>query len=483
MDAFSSATALAGAIRARQVSAVEALDAQLARVAQCNAPLNAVVALDEEGARAHAAAADEALAAGAAIGPLHGVPMTVKDSYETQGLVTTCGVPELAAHVPAADADAVARLRGAGAVIFGKTNAPLMAGDVQTYNAVYGTTNNPWDLERTSGGSSGGAAVALATGMTPLELGSDIGGSIRTPSSWCGVFGHKASWGVVPMRGHIPGPPGSLTVPDLGVGGPLARDPADLALALDVLAAPGDWDAVAWSLELPAARATALADVRIAAWIDDPACPVSDGVRERLDVLVEGLRAAGATVDTGARPALTLEDSVGAYLPLLGGIIGAGFPPPVYDGLRELAASLDDGDESPVARFARVMTGSARDVVMSGEWRNQQRAAWRAFFTGFDVLLAPVVPVPAIPHDHSDPMPARMIEVDGAARSYLDLFSWIAPATACLLPATVAPIGRTAAGLPVGVQIIGPFLEDRTTIAFAQALAGAGLAAFEAPPA
>ncbi len=273
MDPFSSASALAGAIRGRSISAVEALDAQLARVAACNDPLNAVVALDEDGARAAAVAADEALAAGAQVGPLHGVPMTIKDSYETQGLVTTCGVPDLASHIPATDADAVARLRGAGAVIFGKTNAPLMAGDVQTYNAVYGTTNNPWDVERTSGGSSGGAAVAVATGMTPLELGSDIGGSIRTPSSWCGVFGHKASWGVVPMRGHIPGPPGSLTVPDLGVGGPLARDPADLALALDVLAGPGDWDAAAWSLELPAPRAEALADVRIAAWIDDPGCP------------------------------------------------------------------------------------------------------------------------------------------------------------------------------------------------------------------
>ncbi len=272
-------------------------------------------------------------------------------------------------------------------------------------------------------------------------------------------------------------------MPDLGVGGPLARDPADLALALDVLAGPGDWDAAAWSLELPAPRAKALADVRIAAWIDDPACPVGGAVRERLELLVDGLRAAGAAVDTDARPALTLEDSVGAYLPLLGGIIGSGFPPEVYDGLRGLAASFDEGDESPVARFARVMTGSARDIMAFGEWRNQQRAAWRAFFTGFDVLLAPVVPVPAIPHDHSDPMPARMIEVDGAERTYLDLFSWIAPATACLLPATVAPIGRTDEGLPVGVQIIGPYLEDRTTIAFARALADARLAAFEAPPA
>ena len=483
MTELRSACDLAADIRERRISAAEALDEHLARVAARNPALNAVVALDEAGARAAARAADEALATGAPTGPLHGVPMTIKDSYETAGLVTASGAPELAAHVPPRDADAVARLRAAGAVIFGKTNLPLMAGDVQSFNEVYGTTVNPWDAERTPGGSSGGAAAAVATGMTALELGSDIGGSIRTPSSWTGIYGHKASWGVVPLRGHIPGPPGTLTEVDLSVGGPMARDPRDLALGLDVLAGPRDWDATAWSLTLPPARATALRDFRVAAWLDDDAFPVDAAVRERLEALVEGLRGAGVAVDDQARPALTLTDSVGAYLPLLGAIIGGGFPQEVYDGLVAARAQFAPDDDSPMARFVRVMTGSARDVLYAGAWRDFQRAAWAAFFEQVDVLLAPVVPVPAIRHDQEQPMPLRTITVNGEQRPYLDLFSWIAPATACHLPATVAPIGRTASGLPVGVQIIGPNLEDRTTIAFAQALADEGLSVFEDPPA
>jgi amidase len=471
MNQFATATELSASIRAREISAVEALEACLERLAEVNEPINAVIALDEEGARAAATAADASLARGEALGPLHGMPMTIKDSYETKGLVTACGAPALAGHVPATDADAVARLRGAGAVVFGKTNSPLMAGDVQTYNDVYGTTNNPWDNSRTSGGSSGGAAAALASGITPLELGSDIGGSIRTPAGYCGVYGHKASWGVVPLRGHIPGPPGSLVTPDLGVGGPLARSAEDLDLALDVLAAPGTWDAAAWRLQLPAARASALSDFRVAAWLDDPAYDVDDAVRERLEALVETLRAAGVRVDTEARPGFTLEDSVDAYLPLLGAVIGSGIPQETYDGLAALARDADPADESPMTLFARIFTISARAQIAKNEKRQQQRARWARFFGDYDVLLAPITPVPAIPHDHSEPMALRTIAVNGQERPYLDLFSWISLATGALLPATAAPAGRTPSGLPVGVQIIGPYLEDRTTIAFARALA------------
>ena len=470
MDPFITATELGAAIAGGQLSSLEALDACLERVSAFDAPINAVVALDEEGARAAARAADEALAHGQARGPLHGVPMTIKDSFETAGLLTACGTPALAHHVPGTDADAVARLRAAGAVVFGKTNCPLMAGDVQTFNEVYGTTNNPWDLERTSGGSSGGAAAALAAGMTPLELGSDIGGSIRTPAGFCGLYGHKSSWGVVPMRGHIPGPPGALSVADLAVAGPLARSAEDLVSALGVLAAPGQWDAVAWRLELPAPRATELREFRVAAWLDDPACPVDPAVGERLQAVVEALRAAGVPVDADARPAVSLAEAVDAYVPLLGAVIGSGLPLEVYEGLKQLTTGAEAAEDTPFLRFARALTVSARERASRSEQREHHRAAWAAFFERYDVMLAPITAVPAIAHDHGDPMQARVISVEGAERSYHDLFSWIAPATAALLPATAAPAGLTPGGLPVGVQIIGPYLEDRTTIAFAQAL-------------
>ena len=250
--ALQPAHALAESIRRRDVSSRELLEHYLARVERLNAPLNAVVTLDPDGARLAADAADAATARGEDGGPLHGVPMTIKDTYQTAGIRTTCG---LAAwdHVPDHDAEAVRRLRDAGAVIFGKTNTPTLAGDWQTYNPIFGTSNNPWDTARTAGGSSGGAAAAVATGMTALELGSDIGGSIRLPSNWCGVCGHKPTWGVVPQHGHLPPAPGTLSSTDLAVIGPLARNVDDLELALGVLAGPAGHAAVGWRLELPRA--------------------------------------------------------------------------------------------------------------------------------------------------------------------------------------------------------------------------------------
>ncbi len=227
--ATATTTDLTMAIRRRELSSRELLDFLLARADLVNPALNAIVARDAERAREAAATADEQTARGNQTGPLHGLPMTVKDVWETEGLVTTSGAPELAQYVPSADALAVRRLKAAGAIIFGKTNTPLYAGDWQTYNDVYGRTSNPWDVTRTAGGSSGGAAAAIAAGLTPLELGSDIGGSIRNPSHYNGIYGLKPSWGVVPVRGHIPGPPGSLLTVDVGVGrpaGPQRRRPA-----------------------------------------------------------------------------------------------------------------------------------------------------------------------------------------------------------------------------------------------------------------
>jgi amidase len=306
-----SALDLAAAIRRRQVSSREALEYFLARIAALDKTINSVVTIDAERARAEADEADRLLARGETRGSLHGVPMTIKDSLQTRGMRTTSGAPELANFVPQEDAWPVARVREAGAVIFGKTNLPSYAGDLQSYNDVFGTTNNPYDLTRTPGGSSGGSAAALACGFTPLEVGSDIAGSIRLPSHMSGVVGHKPSYGIVPAHGQIPGPPGTLTLADLAVVGPMARTVEDLEHGLEILAGPNRWEKAAWRLELPPPRRKKLADYRIAAWLDDPRCRVEPGVKALLETAARKLMDAGAALDTDARPDFSLEKVAG----------------------------------------------------------------------------------------------------------------------------------------------------------------------------
>ncbi|RDH78392.1 amidase [Mycolicibacterium moriokaense] len=475
--AFQPAHALAEAIRRREFSSRELLEHYLARVDAINPPLNAVVTVDPDGARAAAEAADAALARGDSLGPLHGVPMTVKDTYLTAGIRTTCGLPAWD-HVPEQDAEAVRRLRDAGAVIFGKTNTPTLAGDWQTYNPVFGTSNNPWDTTRTTGGSSGGAAAAVATGMTGLELGSDIGGSIRFPSNWCGVCGHKTTWGIVSQAGHIPPAPGTLAATDISVVGPLARDVADLELALDVIAGPSGHSAAGWRLELPGPRAVRAGDLRLALWLDDPAYPIDTGVATALQAAAEALRAAGA-VD--ARPDVVLPDVVRLYQQFLYPILLSTTGRRSFDRLVAAAESLPDDDDGPMARTARFATQRYRDWVFANEKREQLRAVMAAFFADVDALLMPVAMVPAIAHDHSEPFPERVIETDGGIRPYTDLMAWIALASVTHLPATVVPVGFTPSGLPVGVQIVGPYLEDRTTLAVGRMLEEL-LGGFVAPP-
>ena len=288
--AYLSAIEIAEKIRQREISSREAVDYFLARVEKLDKTINAVVTIDAERARKEADAADAALARGEGLGPLHGVPMTVKDSLQTKGMRTTSGAPELSQFIPPEDAWPVARVRDAGAIIFGKTNLPIYAGDLQSYNEVFGTTNNPYDVTRTPGGSSGGSAAALACGFTPIEIGSDIGGSIRLPAHMSGVVGHKPSYGIVPAHGQIPGPPGTLTLADLAVVGPMARTVEDLALGLDLMAGPNRWDAPAWKLELPAPRKATLREYRIAAWLDDPRCKVDSEVRTLLEKAAQPLR-------------------------------------------------------------------------------------------------------------------------------------------------------------------------------------------------
>jgi amidase len=479
--ATASATELAAAIRRREIGSLELLEAYAARIARLDGPLNSVVTLDLDRARKRAKEADEALARGESWGPLHGLPITVKDSHETAGMRTTAGFPPFSEHVPLTDAVIVDRTVRAGAIVFGKTNLPVLAGDLQSYNPVFGTTNNPWNVERVPGGSSGGSAVALAMGFTSFELGSDIGGSIRTPSNWCGVYGHKPSFGILPSRGHIPGPPGTLSEPDLAMSGPMARSAADLELLLSVQAGPSAEMARAWKLDLPPPRRQKLADYRIAAWLDDDAFPVDPDVRSVLAGAVQALRSAGASVDDGARPAFRLADLFDNYLRLLLPVILSGFPSEVVASMREHAASAPADARDGFTLMARYGTASHMDWLVASEARERYRAAFADFFSRYDVLLTPITPVTAIAHDHSDPMSLRTITVGGKPRPYFDLLAWISPATCTYLPATAAPVGRAADGMPVGVQIVGPYLEDATTIDFAKKLAEV-TGGFEAPP-
>ncbi|HWP66981.1 MAG TPA: amidase [Candidatus Limnocylindria bacterium] len=478
--AFRSAVDLAKALRRREIGCRELLEHYVARVERLNPTLNAVITLDLEAARARADEADAALADGEYWGPLHGVPMTIKDTFETMGLKTTCGHPPLANYVPGHDAVAVGRLAAAGAVFFGKTNVPTLAADVQTYNPLFGVTSNPWDASRTSGGSSGGAAAALAAGLTGFELGSDIGGSIRTPASWCGIYGHKPSYRIIPTRGHIPGPPGTLAERDLSVVGPLGRGVKDLALGLDVLVGPLPEEQVAWSLQLPPSRHDHLREYRVGFWFDDPAYPVDGEVRAVLDAAVAALRRAGCAV-SDARPAIDLPGAVRTYFQLLFPVVLCDMPDEAFAEMVAAAAAAPAEADDPATRTVRFTTIRHRAWIKADEERQRIRAQCAEFFKTHDVLLMPVVPVAAIPHDHSEPMSSRTISVDGKPRCYYDLFSWIALPTMAYLPATVAPVGRTRSGLPVGVQIVGPYLEDRTTVDFAGHAARV-VGGFEPPP-
>ncbi|MEM9746485.1 MAG: amidase [Actinomycetota bacterium] len=461
-----SAVELADTIRRREVSSTEVLDHLTARIERLDGPINSVVQWDLDRARAAAKAADDATAAAGDAGatdlpPLHGVPMTVKDSFPTEGCVTTSGAPELADHVPTADAWPVARLREAGAIPFAKTNLPIYAGDIQSYNDVYGTTNNPHDVERTPGGSSGGSAASLAMGFTPIELGSDIGGSIRVPAHYSGVMGHKPTFGIVPGHGQIPGPPGTLSLADLAVCGPMARTVDDLEVGLDAMAGPDRWNHEAWHLDLPAARATDLGSLRIAGWLDDEFCPVDASTGRVFDAMVSAIEAGGGRVDTDARPGFTLEKAHDIFENLLFGALSGGHP---KEKIERMAANTDD---TPLGRVKRGSAMRHRDWLSYHERRLQLRERWSEFFAGFDVVLMPVHPRSAIPHDHS-PQWERRVDIGGHDRSYLDLFRWIGPAGAGLLPATVVPVGLGDDGLPIGVQIVGPHLHDRTTLAAAR---------------
>jgi amidase len=451
--AYVSAGELSAALAARKVSAVELTEAAIGRIEALDGPINAVVVRDFDSARLQAQAADAALAKGERR-PLLGVPMTVKESHNIAGLPTTWGFEGFKGWIAPKDSVGVTRLKAAGAVILGKTNVPPFLGDWQSANPIYGRTSNPWDLGRTPGGSSGGGAAAVAAGMVPLEFGSDIGGSIRIPAAFCGVYGHKPSYGLVPTRGHSPpGTDGAGIA--LAVVGPLARTAADLDLALDVLAGPDAEEDKAYRLDLPAARHARLADYRVLILDHHPAAALDDEIAGALHSQADRLATAGVSVVRASAllPDLTQADEL--YGRMLGTAMSRGGPP----------------SPNPV---------SAHDWMSMLDAQETLRRRWAELFRRFDVVLTPAFGTVAFPHDAGEPG-QRTLSVNGRPTPYFTQMAWPGLATVANLPATVAPIGISRGGLPIAVQIVGPYLEDRTTIGFA-ALMEQAFGGFRPPP-
>jgi amidase len=414
-------------------------------------------------------AADDARARGETT-PLLGLPMTVKESYNVAGLPTTWGNLAQKDFVPTEDALPISRVKAAGGVILGKTNVPVGLADWQSYNEIYGTTNNPYDLGRTPGGSSGGSSAALATGYGPLSLGSDIGGSLRVPAFHCGVYAHKPTFDLVAMRGHTPPPlPPLPSNRDLSVIGPMARCAADLSLLLDVIAGPDPLEAgKAYRLALPPPRHNDLKRFRVLLIETDPVMPTSADVRTAIGTLAANLGKAGMEV-TRASPLLPdFAASSRLYMRMLMSFLAASFTPEVYSGAQAAAAQLSSDDTSLAAERLRGIALGHRDWLMAEGGRTRLRAQWRELFKTFDAVICPIMPTPAYPHDHSEDQESRRINIDGKDFVYPDQLAWPGIATLPGLPATAIPLGLTNAGLPVGVQIVGPWLEDRTPLKLAE---------------
>jgi amidase len=468
---FASATEAAHAIRNRRVSSVELTGHMLQRIEALNPRLNALVTLVAGAAMDRARQADEALARGEWWGPFHGVPCTIKDTFETAGVRTTAGA--LPDYVPDQDAPVVARLQAAGAVILGKTNVPPLAADWQSFNDIFGVTNNPWDVARTPGGSSGGEAAAIAAGLSFLGLGSDIGGSIRIPAHFCGVYGHKPTLGVVPLRGHIPPPPGqppqplAMGVGNLPVAGPLARSASDLRTALEVIGGADSRDAIGYRWSPPQPRRSRLRDYHIGYVVDDSLCPVSAPVKKLLTGVVDALRKAGASLEEGWPAGLNPAEQLATYRYMIFAVMAAFMRPEDVEQAREAAKAGD-----PVGQaMDRAITAPHSVFLEANTRRCASLALWQDYFRTHDAFLLPTAFTPAFAHDPRMPMEARTIATPKGARSYMDLLFWMTPATLNGLPATVAPVGLTSEGLPVGLQIVGPYLEDATPIDIAGRLA------------
>lgn len=476
VDAYSSAEQLAAAIQSKEVSSLELTEMYINRVEKYDGKINAVVVRDFERGRKAAQAADEALARGVNLGPLHGVPMTIKEAYNLEGLATTWGIPDFKDNLAPADAESVRRLKGAGAVFFGKTNVPLNLADFQSFNEVYGTTNNPWDLSRTPGGSSGGSSAALAAGLTGLEAGSDIGGSIRNPAHFCGIYGHKPTWGVVSDEGHSL--PGSFAPADIAVVGPMARSAQDLALSMDVVAGARGSDRRGWQLNLPRPQKTKLSEYRVAILANSDQAPVSTEMAGRVQQVADTLSKLGATVSDTARPAIDFDESHKIYASLLWGVMSQGLSEEEKaENRKHRGLYVGGSTQADNAHFS---------VQEHGEWlaynnqRFRQRQAWDAFYDDWDILICPQMPTDAFPHNQGDYL-GRSLTVNNEEQDYFQQLFWAGIATVAHLPSTVFPTGLSKAGLPIGLQAVGAEFTDYTTIDFTRLMANE-MGGFIAPP-
>jgi len=466
---FRSAKQLAADIKRKKIGCLELLDLYLARVEKYDGALNAVVVRDFDRARTRARAADRALARHQLWGPLHGVPMTIKESYDVVGLPTTWGVPAYKDRIATKNAVVVDRLLRAGVVLFGKTNVPLYLGDWQSFNAIYGTTNNPWDVTRAPGGSSGGSAAALAAGLTGLEAGSDIGSSIRNPAHFCGVFGHKPTWGIVPRAGQAL--PWQTAPVDIDVVGPLARSADDLAIALAAMAGPDEIDGAGWQLRLAPARQKRLRDFRVALMLDAaPEIPVDREVTDRLQALADFLGRQKVKVDDRARPAIDTREAFSVYVKLLRAATSDRQSDADFEKNVGIARGLAPDDESYYARATRAAIASHRDWLAANEARYRMRQAWAEFFTKYDLLLCPAAGTAAFPHDQKGERHDRTLVVNGKRVPVTDHLFWAGYTGVSFLPSSAAPCGFTPSRLPVGVQIVGPQYGDLTCLAFARLL-------------
>ena len=463
---FGTALDAAAAIRAKKISSVELTQHTFRRIDAFQSTLNAYVYQLRDEALTAAARADEAIAGGTASGALHGVPINVKESFAVEGHPCTWGIPPLSGSKAPVHAVAVRRLLDAGAVLLGATNVPFELMDGQSFNDIYGQSNNPWDLARTPGGSSGGTAASLAAGMAFFSIGSDIGGSIREPAAFCGIYGHKPTLDLVSLAGHSPGgeqePPGFSTL--LAAAGPMARSADDLEAGLRLLAGPETPDSKAFRWTLPMPRHHALRDFRIGYVLDDPAAPVSGETKSVLESAIRACERAGATIRPGWPDGLRFQALLDTYFFLLGSIVFSLTPP---ENREEARTRLRTRPE----HFVRGALSSFADWQDENMQRLAYREMWEQFFQSIDVFLLPTTFTAAFPHDHTHP-DQRMIPLpEGGTQPFWNLLSYISPATLTGCPATTVPAGLSPSGLPVGLQIVGPYLEDATPISFARLLA------------
>jgi amidase len=476
MDPFAPAWRLAEMTTRGEISCVELLDFYLERSRQHNPRLNAIILQDPERARARARALDAGGRQNA--GPLFGVPMTVKESFDYTGHPTTWGFKFREGHSATQDATAVTRLEAAGAVVFGKTNVPVALADWQSFNPIYGSTNNPWNLGCTPGGSSGGSAAACASGLTGLEIGSDIGGSIRVPAHFCGLFGHKSTWGLCSARGHSIYESGAP--PDISVIGPLARSARDLEIALRAIAGGEPAESLPRT-ELPPPRVTDVRQLRVAVWSHQAGQPTSAETVAAVENVGRYLENAGATVSFTARPEFDPVEAFHLYLVLLDAALSARMPDSALAQRRAVKEMIPADVMTADAVMVRAVDMTHRDWLRANDQRFRIRRAWGRFFKDYDVLLCPVISTPAFPHNQHGESWERRLDVDGVDMPFNDQLFWPGITCGYHLPATVAPVGLSQAGLPIGVQIVGGLYDDLTTIAVAGMLEE-GFRGFVAPP-